>query len=327
MAQNPIRENLTTLHDHLSSKPELRQGPGDLGGVLGTIALACKSIANKVRRARVEDVLGQVGDTNVQGEQQEKLDVISDDLLIHCLSQRSDVAVVASEEQEKPVVLRTASEGGAFCVLFDPLDGSSNINVAVGVGTIFSVLRNEESDDDTAKAVLQPGSSQVASGYVLYGSSVLMVLTTGSGVDMYVLDPVLGDFVLVEEGLRMPDTKKIYSLNEAYRKAFPQGYNDYLEFTHTNGYAARYVGSMVADVHRTLIKGGVFLYPPTEANPEGKLRLMYEANPIGFVVEQAGGKCTTGSGRMLDVTPNQIHQRTPVILGSTGEVDAVERHL
>ncbi len=326
-ARPALRENLTTLQDHLAGKPGLRSARGDLAGVIGSIALAGKSIAHKVRRARVEDVLGKAGDVNVQGEEQEKLDLISNQLLYHCLSQRGDVALIASEEEDQPSVLRSRSDGGEFCVLFDPLDGSSNIDVAVGVGTIFSVLRNRTSDENTANAALQAGSAQVASGYILYGSSVLMVLTFGAGVDMYVLDPSLGDFVLVETNLRMPEAKKIYSVNEAYRNSFSKGYNEYLEFAHANGYAARYVGSMVADVHRTLIKGGVFLYPPTQKDPSGKLRLLYEANPIAFVVEQAGGLASTGSKRLLELEPRQIHERTPVLVGSRREVEQVLSHL
>jgi fructose-1,6-bisphosphatase I len=328
MSARPIvRENLRTLHEVLCSKPGLRSGRGDLGGVIESIAIAGKSIAHKVRRARVEDVLGKAGDTNVQGEEQEKLDVLSNQLLIHCLSQRPDVALIASEEEEVPTVLRSRSEGGEFCVLFDPLDGSSNIDVAVGVGTIFSVLRNRASDELTASAALQAGSAQVASGYILYGSSVLMILCCGAGVDMFVLDPLLGDFVLVESNLRMPEAKKIYSINEAYRNTFSKGYNDYLEFAHANGYAARYVGSMVADVHRTLIKGGVFLYPPTKKDPSGKLRLLYEANPISLLVEQAGGLASTGAGRILEIEPREVHQRTPVLVGSKKEVEQVLAHL
>ena len=191
------------------------------------------------------------------------------------------------------------------------------------MGTIFGVLRNQQDDAGTALSVLQPGEGQVAAGYVLYGSSVLLVLTLGDGVDMYVLDPDLGDFVLVERDLAIPNEKKIYSVNEAYVNDFPSGYQRYLEFTHANDYAARYIGSMVADVHRTLLKGGVFLYPPTAKNPNGKLRLLYEANPMAFIIEQAGGAAATGDCRILEVEPKRLHQRTPVILGSPKEVDYV----
>ncbi len=325
--KNVIQQNLTTLHTHLHYKKEQRGQVGDLPAVIHAIALACKAIADNVRRARLEDVIGDVGAINVQGEAQQKLDVISNRLLLYCLSRCSSVALCASEEEELPVVVRPRSDGGEFCVLFDPLDGSSNIDVAAGVGTIFSILRNEESDASTARAALQPGLRQVAAGYVLYGSSVLLVLTTGFGVDMYVLDPALGDFVLVVENLQIPDAKKIYSINEAYYDDFPDGIRGYLAFAHGNGYASRYIGSMVADVHRTLIKGGVFLYPPTAQHPDGKLRLMYEANPMALVVEQAGGAAATGQKRILEVVPKALHQRTPVILGSPAEVDRVAEHL
>jgi fructose-1,6-bisphosphatase I len=247
--------------------------------------------------------------------------------MIHCLSRCPHVGVLGSEEEDEVVVVRPASAGGAYCVLFDPLDGSSNIDVAAGVGTIFSILRNNESDEDTAKAALQPGSAQVAAGYVLYGSSVLMVLTLGHGVDMFVLDPELGEFVLVQKSLEIPHEKKIRSINGAYRFDFSEGYQSYLKWTEQNGYGSRYIGSMVADVHRTLLKGGVFLYPATTKAPGGKLRLMYEANPMSLLVEQAGGAAVTGDGRILDVLPTQIHQRTPVVLGSAGEVDKVLAHL
>jgi fructose-1,6-bisphosphatase I len=236
------------------------------------------------------------------------------------------VGVLASEEEDAAIVVRPRSDGGEFVVLFDPLDGSSNIDVAAGVGTIFSVLRNEEADEETAKAALQPGHRQVAAGYVLYGSSVLMVLTLGDGVDMFVLDPMLGEFVLVKERVTIPDTKKIYSINEAYREDFPEGIQRYLDHAHSSGYALRYIGSMVADVHRTLLKGGVFLYPPTAKAPEGKLRLMYEGNPMAMVIEQAGGVAGTGAQRILEIHPAELHQRCPVVLGSSGEVDVVARH-
>jgi len=326
-ASRPVRENLDTLREYLRKSNE-RSGSSELSEVIEAIALASKAIARKVRRARIaDDIIGEVGNTNVQGEEQQKLDVLSNDLMMHTLSRCPVVAVCGSEEEDEVVVVRTRSQGGNYCVLFDPLDGSSNIDVAAGVGTIFSVLRNNESDADTAKAALQPGSAQLASGYVLYGSSVLLVMTLGDGVDMFVLDPELGEFVLVSEQLAVPREKKVRSLNGAYRKDFSDGYRAYLEYTETNGYASRYIGSMVADVHRTLLKGGVFLYPPTAKAPKGKLRLMYEANPMGFLVEQAGGSAETGEGRILDVLPTELHQRIPVVLGSAGEVAKVLEHL
>jgi fructose-1,6-bisphosphatase I len=318
-----IQENLTTLGVHLRNQRKL----GDLAEVIEAIALATKSIAAKIQRARIDDVIGAIDNVNVQGEVQQKLDVLSDELVLHCLRNCPSVAVYASEEQEAPAVLRTRSEGGAYAVLSDPLDGSSNIDVAVSVGTIFSVLPNNQSDASTADAVLQPGRDQVAAGYVLYGSSVLLVLATAQGVDMYVLDPSLGDFVVVSTGVTMPSERKIYSINEAYVNDFDDGLRSYLDFAHGNGYGARYIGSMVADVHRTLLKGGVFIYPATEKAPKGKLRLMYEGNPMAYVMEQAGGAGSFGPGRILDVMPQELHERTPVIVGSSQEVEHVTKRI
>jgi fructose-1,6-bisphosphatase I len=322
MPKPVIAENLTTLAKHLRSAGT----PPGLIEVVEAIALAGKTIARSVRRARIDDVIGGIGKVNVQGEAQEKMDVLSDDWIHHSVAECSSAAVYASEEQERPDVLREAGQGGEYCVLSDPLDGSSNIDVAVSVGTIFSVLPNREPDGRADQAVLQAGNAQVAAGYILYGSSVVLVLATGRGVDMYVLDPALGDFVLVEEGLRVPAGKKIYSINEAYTQDFDAGVQAYLEYAHGAGYGARYIGSMVADVHRTLLKGGVFLYPATAKAPDGKLRLMYEGNPMAMVIERAGGAAYAGAERLLDVEPGSLHQRIPVLMGCSAEVDHVRRH-
>ncbi len=315
-----IAQNLTTLSKHLAGRA---LDPG-LAGVLEALALGCKAIGHRVRRARIEDdIVGVAGGENVFGEVQQKLDVLSDEMLLQCLREAPAAGVYASEEQEGAIVLRPASEGGRYAVLADPLDGSSNIDVAVSVGTIFSVLPNDRPDAESAEAVLQPGRNQVAAGYVLYGSSIVLVLATAGGVDMYTLDPVLGDFVLVKEGIEIPAERKIYSINEAYVNDFDAGLKAYLEFAHGAGYAARYIGSMVADVHRTLLKGGVFIYPATAKAPQGKLRLMYEGNPMGFVIERAGGAASAGAAAILDAVPAQVHDRTPVILGSKLEVEHV----
>jgi fructose-1,6-bisphosphatase I len=235
------------------------------------------------------------------------------------------VAVVASEENDEAVILREANDGETrYCVMFDPLDGSSNLDIAGGVGTIFSILRKDRRSPRIEDSLLQPGVRQVAAGYVLYGSSTVMTLTMGSGVDMFVLDPSIGAFVLVAGNLAIPARNKCYSLNEGNRLSLPEGYQRYLHWAQENGYSSRYVGAMVADVHRILIQGGVFMYPPTKKAPNGKLRLMYEANPMALLVEQAGGKALTGPGqRILEVQPTDIHQRSGVILGSSGEVDQV----
>ena len=324
------RWNVTSLQSHILQGEENAPGStGDFTWILSAISLAAKAIAHKVRIARIEDVLGDHGSANIHGETQQKLDVIANDILMSCLGSRPFLAVVASEEDDQPTLLRRGVDGGKYCCIFDPLDGSSNLDVGVGVGTIFSILRNDPSIPDAAATLCQPGRMQVAAGYVLYGSSTVFVVTTGQGVDMFVLDPMIGSFVLVKSQIRIPETGKIYSVNEANRRTFPAGFSRYLDWAQEHGYTSRYIGSMVADVHRTLLKGGVFLYPPTQKNPEGKLRLMYEANPIGLIIEQAGGLAMTGSpvGRILDVQPTSIHQRTSVVLGSRAEVEAVLRHL
>lgn len=324
------RSNITSLQSHILQGEAAAPGStGDFTWILSALALAAKAIAYKVRVARIEDVLGDQGGANVHGEAQQKLDIIANDILMSCLGHRPFLAVVASEEDDQPTLLRRGAEGGKYCVIFDPLDGSSNLDVGVGVGTIFSILRNDPAISDPVETLCQRGSAQVAAGYVLYGSSTVFVLTTGQGVDMFVLDPSIGSFVLVKSQLRIPETGRIYSVNEANRRTFPAGFSRYLDWAHEHGYTSRYIGSMVADVHRTLLKGGVFMYPPTKQNPKGKLRLMYEANPIGLIIEQAGGSAVTGAagGRILDIQPASIHQRTSVVLGSRAEVDAVLRHL
>jgi fructose-1,6-bisphosphatase I len=319
-----MSDNLTTLGRHLRAQKEL----GALAEVIEAIALAGKAIAHRIRRARIEDVVGEAGAVNVSGEVQQKLDVLADQLLIESLGACPAVALYASEEQDGALVLRTRASGGAeYCVLTDPLDGSSNIDVAVSVGTIFSVQRHTRSDAEIERSALQAGRQQVAAGYILYGSSVVLVLSVGRGVAMYVLDPLLGDFVLVKDDVRVPAASKTYSINEAYVNDFDAGLVAYLTWAHGAGYGARYIGSMVADVHRTLLKGGVFLYPGTRKAPEGKLRLLYEGNPMAYVIEQAGGRASTGREPLLDVAPGKLHQRIPVVLGSAEEVEHVLRHL
>ncbi len=321
------RDNLTTLQNHiLAGEADHENATGDFSWILSAITLAGKTIANKVRRARIEDVLGELGEENSHGEQQQKLDIIANEIIMRCLGERANIAVLASEEDENPILLRSRDDGGRYCVLFDPLDGSSNLDVGVGVGTIFSILRNERRAPRDVPHHLQPGTRQVAAGYILYGSSVIFVLTTGKGVDMFVLDQSIGAFVLVNEKIRIPEGTRTYSINEAYAEAFPEGYQRFLEHAHSHAYSSRYIGSMVADVHRTLLKGGVFLYPPTLAHPGGKLRLMYEANPMAMIIEQAGGLALAEGERILDIRPTALHQRTSVVLGSTDQVELAEKY-
>jgi fructose-1,6-bisphosphatase I len=326
MSNRPI----VTIQSHiLQQQARYPEATGDLSWILSAISISAKMIAAQVRRARLEDVLGSAGEHNVQGEQQQKLDVIANDILMRNLGGREGVAVVASEENEEPVILRTENDGSPrYCVMFDPLDGSSNLDICGSVGTIFSILRKDRRSSKIEDSLLQAGSRQVAAGYVMYGSSTVLVLTLGTGVDMFVLDPSIGAFVRVSESLQIPGRNKCYSLNEGNRLSLPEGYQRYLHWAQENGYSSRYVGAMVADVHRILLQGGVFMYPPTKKAPRGKLRLMYEANPMAMLVEQAGGKALAGPGlRIMDVQPTEIHQRTPVILGGRDEVDLVTAHL
>jgi len=321
---------ITNLQAHiLEQQARFPQASGTFSWILSALSISAKIIADKVRRARLENVLGSVGVENVQGEVQQKLDVLANDILLATLAGRNGVAIVASEENEEPVILREDVESEPrYCVLFDPLDGSSNLDICGGVGTIFSILQHNAQAGGAQKSLLQPGVKQVAAGYVLYGSSTVLVLTIGKGVDMFVLDPSIGSFMLVERSLTIPEGNKTYSLNEGNRKGFPDGYQRYLDWAQNNDFSSRYTGAMVGDVHRVLLKGGVFLYPPTKKAVDGKLRLMYEANPMAMIIEQAGGKAFAAPGqRILDINPTDIHQRTPVILGATDQVALVLAHL
>jgi fructose-1,6-bisphosphatase I len=321
---------IVSLQSHiLAEQVHHPNATGTFSWILSALSISAKIIADKVRRARLENVLGSVGQENVQGEVQQKLDVIANEVLLATLGGREGVAIVASEENEEPVILREQQEGvRRYCVLFDPLDGSSNLDICGGVGTIFSILAHDPAIQPARDSLLQPGVKQVAAGYVLYGSSTVFVLTLGKGVDMFVLDPGIGSFMRVERNLRIPSGNKTYSVNEGNRQSFPAGFQRYLGWAQGNGYSSRYTGAMVADVHRILLKGGVFLYPPTAKAPQGKLRLMYEANPMAMIIEQAGGKTLAAPGqRVLEVQPTAIHQRTPVILGAADQVDAVVAQL
>ncbi|MDH3419450.1 MAG: class 1 fructose-bisphosphatase [Gammaproteobacteria bacterium] len=326
---------IVTLQSHiLAQQAKNPQSTGTLSWILSALSISAKVIADHVRRARLADVLGKAGAENVQGEEQQKLDVISNDVLMRVLGGREGVAIVASEENEEPVIIRSDTEGEQrYCVLFDPLDGSSNLDVCGSVGTIFSILRYDRRAASPEESLLQPGDVQVAAGYILYGPSTVFCLSMGEGVDMFVLDISVGAFLRVEQGLRIPTASKNYSVNEGNRLGFPEGYQRYLDWAQQNGYSSRYAGAMVADVHRTLLKGGVFMYPPTVKAPNGKLRLMYEANPMAMLIEQAGGKALAGRAddgseqRILALQPKDIHERCPVVLGSPDEVDHVTRHL
>mgnify|MGYP002819364743 FL=1 len=319
--------SIITAQQHIMREQKRFPGAsGEFSFLLSGITLATKMIQAQVRRAGLTDVLGEHGEINVQGEIQQKLDVISNEALVHCLSSRGSIGVLASEENEEPMLVHKGSDEAKYAVVFDPLDGSSNIDVNVSVGTTFSVLRKPDdvAMDNPEQWVLQPGSKQVAAGYVVYGSSTILVYSVGNGVHGFTLDPAVGAYFLSHPNMTMPDQGKYYSVNEAYRNGFPPRYGDYIDRLRSGvlgrNYASRYIGSMVADFHRTLLKGGVFLYPPTEDNTEGKLRLLYEANPVAFLAEQAGGTAIDGEKRILDIEPTSIHQRTPLVVGSRIEL-------
>jgi fructose-1,6-bisphosphatase I len=322
-----VTDNLVSLQSFiLEEEARYPSATGEFSWIVSAISLAAKIIAHKVRHVRLQNVLGDDGITNVQGEEQLHMDAIANEVIMRVLGGRSSIAVLGSEEDEEPTILRRGHEGGRYCVLFDPLDGSSNLDTAVGVGTIFTILSNDPHIAGAVETVCQPGHQQVAAGYVLYGSSTVFVITTGHGVHMFELDAAVGSFMLVKRDLQMPAKKKIYSVNEANADGFPKGFQEYLHWAHAEGYTSRYIGSMVADVHRTLVNGGVFLYPPTKKHPSGKLRLLYEANPMSFLVEQAGGASITADGRRtMDVQPRELHERVPLVLGSRDEVEAVAK--
>jgi fructose-1,6-bisphosphatase I len=322
---------ITTIQQHIQQEQQALPGAhGTFSVLLSGMTLATKMIQARVRRAGLMDALGSAGETNVQGEVQQKLDVYANQALLDSLGTRDAVAMLISEENEKPVVIDRAPGTGRYIVVFDPLDGSSNIDVNVSVGTIFSIFRRPSGfEHDHVGAALQAGMKQVAAGYVVYGSSTIFVYTAGRGVFGFTLDPNIGAYVLCYDHMQMPAQGKYYSVNEANIDAFPPAYQDYLAQLRGGGlgseYSSRYVGSLVADFHRTLLKGGVFLYPPTKSHPDGKLRLMYEANPLAFIAEQAGGTATNGVGRILEIQPESIHQRTPLVIGSRVEMEAFER--
>ena len=321
---------ITTVQQHiLQQQQQISEASGRFSWLLSGITLATKMVEAKIRTAGLSDVLGAFGNTNVQGEQQQKLDVYANQALLHCLGLRDSVAALVSEEDEEPVTFGRSLETGRYIIVFDPLDGSSNIDVNVNVGTIFSVLRRLPDDHsyDLASSVLQPGYAQVAAGYVVYGPSCVLVYTTGNGVHGFTLDPTIGAFVLTSENMKMPEQGSYYSVNEANADTWPDLYRDYVEKLRAgklgHQYSSRYIGSLVADFHRTLLKGGVFLYPPNKDKPGGKLRLLYEANPLAFIAEQAGGMASSGTERILDIKPRNIHQRTPFIVGSRREMESL----
>jgi fructose-1,6-bisphosphatase I len=305
---------------------------GQFTSLLNQITLAAKLITSRVRRAGLADTLGYTGETNVQGENVEKLDVIANETLIASLRRRGHCAGLASEEMEEPLFFPEST--GSYLVVSDPLDGSSNIDVDISIGTIFGILRCDRSKGPpTAESFLKKGADMVAAGYVIYGSSTVLVLTTGRGVHGFTWDPSAGEFFLSHENIRCPDRGPYYSINEGYSSRWTEGVKRWAAYVkETNPadgrpYSHRYVGSLVADAHRTLLRGGIFAYPADVKTPSGKLRLLYEANPFALIFEAAGGAATTGRERILDITPTALHQRVPLVLGSTSDVETFKRFI
>ncbi len=304
---------------------------GQLSKLLRDIGLASKIINREVNKAGLVNILGAAGDTNIQGEEVQKLDMYADDQLYSFLSKGGECAGIASEEQDDfvPITNEVAADA-KYIVLFDPLDGSSNIDVNVSIGTIFSIYKRvTETGACTLQDFLQKGSEQIAAGYTIYGSSTMLVYTTGNGVNGFTLDPSIGEFCLSHPDIKTPVEGKIYSINQGNYSKFPIAVQKYLDYCQGDEerkpYSSRYIGSMVADFHRNLIKGGVFLYPSMDSHPNGKLRLLYECNPLAFVAEQAGGAASNGSRRILDLEPTELHQRTPVFIGSKAMVEQIEK--
>jgi len=313
--------NTITLEAHVDKQRQRYNDiPYDLSNVLADIVIASKIIREKVITAGICDILGEAGTENVHGEDVKKLDIFANDTLKNILSAHQRFSLIASEEE--PDVVKIKSEKGSYVILFDPLDGSSNIDVNISVGTIFSIYKQCEPTGPSKKDCLKPGAEQVAAGYILYGTSVMLVYSAGHGVHSFTYHPSIGEFILTEEDIRIPEKAKYYSINEGNSSQFLPGTVQFLDqIKKENPLSARYVGSLVTDFHRNLLKGGVFIYPVTAKSPKGKLRLLYEANPLAFICEQAGGAATDGYQRILEIKPEELHQRVGLIIGNKDLVE------
>ena len=308
---------------------------GELSKLLHDLSLAAKVISLEVNKAGLVDIIGFTGDNNVHGEQVKKLDILAHDMLIKAMDHGGHLCVMASEEEEDIIQIPKKFNIGKYVLLFDPLDGSSNIDANISIGTIFSIYRRITPDGTpgTMEDCLQPGIKQVAAGYIVYGSSTMLVYTAGAGVHGFTLDPAFGEFLLSHSNIQTPKKSKIYSINEGNYLYWHPGLKKYIKYlqeedTTTNRpYSSRYIGSMVADIHRNLLYGGIFMYPADSRNPNGKLRLQYECNPMSFIVEQAGGRATNGKKRIMEIQPEKLHQRVPIFIGSEEDVKIVEKFM
>lgn len=322
--------HIVTLSRHIVEQERRHpEATGQFTNILFDLALAAKVIAREVNKAGIVDVIGRTDQVNVHGETVQKLDEYADLVILNAMDHTGNLCCMASEEHEEPIAIPERFPTGEYALLYDPLDGSSNIDVNVSIGTIFSIHRKVSGRprgglDDC----LQVGRRQVAAGYVVYGSSTMLVYTSGAGVHGFTLDPSIGEFVLSHPDVMLPDPpSRVYSVNEAYARRWGAGQRAFVDRLKTENYTQRYIGSLVSDFHRTLLRGGIFMYPPDEQQPQGKLRLLYEAAPLAFIAEQAGGRASTGHGDILDVQPTELHQRTPLFMGSKHMVDLAEEYL
>lgn len=329
-------QSFQTLGEFLIEKQDdFKYSSGELSRLLSAIRLASKVVNREVNKAGIAEIIGQAGMENIQGEQQQKLDVLANDIFIEALSQREVVCGIASEENDDYIEIKSGGNAhlSKYVVLMDPLDGSSNIDVNVSVGTIFSIYRrvSEVGTPVELRDFLQKGVNQVAAGYVVYGSSTMIVYSTGNGVNGFTLDPSIGTYYLSHPNMTFSEDGKIYSINEGNYAKFPQGVKDYIKYCQQEEeerpYTSRYIGSLVSDFHRNMIKGGIYIYPSTAQSPNGKLRLLYECNPMAFLTEQAGGKCSDGFQRILEIEPTELHQRVPFFCGSKNMVEKAEEFM
>jgi fructose-1,6-bisphosphatase I len=328
-----MSQKLQTLGEYIiENQASFKYSSGELSSLINSIRLAAKVVNHEVNKAGLVDIIGEAGDINIQGEDQQKLDVYANEKFIQTLTNRNIVCGIASEEEEDFVAINSQDENhqNKYVVLIDPLDGSSNIDVNVSVGTIFSIYRRVTpvGTPVVLKDFLQKGNKQVAAGYIIYGTSTMLVYTTGDGVNGFTLNPAIGTFYLSHPKMKFPEDGNIYSVNEGNYIHFPQGVKNYIKFCQKEEgdrpYTSRYIGSLVSDFHRNMIKGGIYMYPKSSKNPNGKLRLLYECNPMAFLAEQANGKSSDGFIRTMDVEPTELHQRVPFICGSKNMVEKAE---
>lgn len=329
------KKNTTLGEFIIENQASFQYSSGELSKLINAIRLAAKVVNHEVNKAGLVDIIGAAGDTNIQGEDQQKLDVLANEKFIQTLKNREIVCGIASEEEDDFIQVNSSDQKNQnkYIVLIDPLDGSSNIDVNVSVGTIFSIYRRISpiGTPVTIEDFLQPGRNQIAAGYVVYGTSTMLVYTTGDGVNGFTLNPALGTFYLSHPNMKYPQTGKIYSVNEGNYVHFPQGVKDYIKYCQKEEddrpYTSRYIGSLVSDFHRNMIKGGIYIYPKSSVASEGKLRLLYECNPMAYLAEQANGKASDGFRPILDIQPTELHQRVPFFCGSSKMVEKAEEFM